>query len=53
MCAEFTGSEWQPYITTILFHRKINEEPLFMAKLPKPLRKSDLIDMSIKVRLDM
>ena len=53
MCAEFTGSEWQPYITTILFHRKINEEPLFMAKLPKPLRKSDLVSMNIKVRLDM
>jgi len=53
MCSEFTGSEWQPYITTILFHRKINEEPLFMAKLPKPLRKSDLINMNIKVRLDM
>ena len=53
MCAEFTGSEWQPYITTILFHRKINEEPLFIAKLPKPLRKSDRINMNIKVRLDM
>jgi len=53
VCSEVTGSEWQPYITTILFHRKINEEPLFMAKLPRPLRKSDLIDMSIKVRLDM
>jgi len=53
LCSEFTGSEWQPYITTILFHRKINEEPLFIARLPKPLRKSDLINMNIKVRLDM
>ena len=53
MCTEFTGSEWQPYITTILFYRKINEEPLFTAKLPKPLRSSDMITMNIKVRLDM
>ena len=53
VCSEVTGSEWQPYITTILFHRKINEEPLFIAKLPKPLRKSDGINMNIKVRLDM
>ena len=52
LLAPFTGSEWQPYITTILFHRKMNEEPVFMAKLPKPLRKSDKITTIIKVKFD-
>ena len=47
---------FQPYITGIQLYNKRNpapyDEPVIIAKLPKPIRKSDKISMIIKIRLD-
>ena len=52
--ADFTGSEFQPYITTIGLYTKDNiYEPVIVARLPKPLRVSDKVTTTIKLRLDM
>ena len=54
LATEFTGSDWQPYITTINLYDKGNyEEPIIQAKLPKPIRKSDKINMRFKIKLDI
>ena len=52
---EFTGSDFQPYITTINLYQKGNESegPIIQAKLPKPIRKSDKINTRFKIRLDI
>ena len=52
--ADFTGSEFQPYITTIGLYTKDNiYEPVIVSRLPKPLRVSDKVTTTIKLRLDM
>ena len=54
LAQEFTGSDWQPYITTInLYDRGNYEEPIIQAKLPRPIRKSDKINMRFKIKLDI
>ena len=54
LAQEFTGSDWQPYITTInLYDRGNYEEPIIQAKLPRPIRKSDKINMRFKIKLDL
>ena len=50
----FTGSNWQPYITTInLYQQGDYDTPVIQAKLPKPIRKSDKINTRFKIRLDI
>ena len=54
LASEFTSSDWQPYITTInLYDRGNYEEPIIQAKLPRPIRKSDKINMRFKIKLDI
>ena len=51
---EYTGSDFQPYITTInLYQRGDYDTPAIQAKLPKPIRKSDKINTRFKIRLDI
>jgi len=51
---EYTGSDFQPYITTInLYQRGDYDTPVIQAKLPKPIRKSDKINTRFKIKLDM
>ena len=56
LCNEFTSRSFQPYVTGIQLYNKRNpapyDEPVIVAKLPKPIRKSDKISMIIKIRLD-
>tara|TARA_R100000231_G_C5313491_1_gene161177 strand:+ start:366 stop:1268 length:903 start_codon:yes stop_codon:yes gene_type:complete len=52
--ANFTSSNWQPYITTInLYQRGDFDTPVIQATLPKPIRKSDKINMRFKIKLDL
>ena len=56
LCSDFTSGSFQPYITGIQLYNKRNpapyDEPVIVAKLPKPIRKSNKISMIIKIRLD-
>ena len=50
----FTGSEFQPYITTInLYQGSERDEPIIQATLPRPIRKSDKINLRFKIKLDI
>lgn len=52
-CAQYTGSEFRPYITTIGLYSSDNfVEPVAIARLPKPVVKSDKTTTIIKIRLD-
>ena len=54
IASTFTGSDFQPYITTINLYNKDNyTEPVIQAKLPKPIRKSDKINTRFKIKLDL
>jgi hypothetical protein len=54
LAAEYTGSDFQPYITTINLYRNGDyEEPVIQATLPKPIRKSDKINTRFKIKLDL
>ena len=54
IASTFTGSEFQPYITTInLYQRGDYDTPVIQAKLPKPIKKSDKINTRFKIRLDI
>ena len=55
LASPFTGSGFQPYITTINLYQEGDEleGPVIQAKLPKPIRKSDKINMRFKIKLDM
>ena len=51
---EYTGSEFQPYITTInLYQRGDYDTPVIQATFPKPIRKSDKINTRFKIKLDI
>ena len=50
----YTGSDFQPYITTInLYQNGDYDTPVIQATLPKPIRKSDKINTRFKIRLDI
>jgi len=50
----FTSSNWQPYITKIkLYQDGDYDTPVIEAALPKPIRKSDKVNMRFKIRLDI
>jgi hypothetical protein len=52
--AMFTSSNWQPYITKIkLYQNGDYDTPVIEAALPKPIKKSDKINMRFKIRLDI
>ncbi len=54
LAREFTGSNFQPYITTINLYQDGNyDTPVITAKLPKPIRKSDKISTRFKIKLDI
>ncbi len=50
----YTGSDFQPYITTINLYQQGNyDTPVIQATLPKPIRKSDKINTRFKIKLDI
>ena len=52
--SNFTGSNFQPYITTINLYQKDDyDTPMIQATLPRPIRKSDKINMKFKIKLDI
>jgi len=54
LAQEFTGSDFQPYITTInLYQDGDYDTPVIQATLPRPIRKSDKINTRFKIKLDM
>ena len=54
LAAQFTSSDFQPYITSINLYQKDDDDiPAIVAKLPYPIRKSDKITTRFKIRLDM
>ena len=53
LATEFTGSDFTPYITSIkLYENNDYDTPVMIAKLPKPIRKSNKIATTFKIRLD-
>ena len=54
LASTFTGSDFQPYITTInLYQDGDYDTPVIQAKLPRPIKKSDKIDTRFKIKLDL
>tara|TARA_B100000287_G_scaffold432382_1_gene491618 strand:+ start:1002 stop:1913 length:912 start_codon:yes stop_codon:yes gene_type:complete len=54
LAEQFTGSDFQPYITSInLYQEGDNDIPVMVAKLPYPIRKSKKIATTFKIRLDI
>ena len=54
LASEFTSSDWQPYITRIhLYQENDYDTPVMTANLVKPIRKSDKIPITFKIRLDI
>ena len=54
LAADFTGSEFQPYITTVNLYQKGNfDMPVAVARFPRPIRKSDKIPITFKIKLDI
>ena len=54
LATEFTGSDFQPYITTInLYQNGVYDEPVIQATLPKPIRKSNKLSTTFKIKLDI
>lgn len=54
LAQEFTGSNFHPYITTInLYNANDKDTPVVVAKVPKPIRKSNKISTTFKIRLDI
>ena len=52
--SNFTGSDFTPYITTIhLYNEGDYDEPVITATLPRPIRKSNKISTTFKIRLDI
>ena len=52
--AEFTSSDFSPYITSIkLYQDGVYDEPVIEAALPKPIRKSKKIATTFKIKLDL
>ena len=54
LAAEFTSSDFQPYITTVNLYQRGNfDMPIAVAKFPRPIRKSNKLPITFKIRLDM
>jgi len=54
LAREFTGSDFQPYITTINLYQKGDYyTPVIQATLPRPIRKSNKINIIFKIKLDI
>ena len=54
IASPFTGSDWQPYITTInLYQDGDYDTPVIQATLPRPIKKSDKINTRFKIKLDL
>ena len=53
LCADFTGSDWRPYITTIALYSKGEIDPVIIARLPRPIMKSKKIATTFKIKLDL
>jgi len=54
LATEFSESKWSPYITTInLYQKGDTDTPVIQAKVPYPIRKSNKISTTFKIKLDM
>ena len=55
VASKFRSGSFQPYITHINLYQDgdFNDGPIIQATLPKPIRKSDKINMRFKIKLDI
>ena len=54
LATEFIGSDFTPYVTTInLYQTNDKDKPVITAVLPKPIRISNKISTTFKIRLDL
>ena len=54
LATEYTSSNFQPYITTInLYQKDMYDGPVIQATLPKPIKKSNKINLIFKIKLDI
>ena len=54
LASTFTSSDFQPYITQInLWQSGDYDSPIIQATLPRPVRKSDIINTRFKIKLDI
>ena len=54
IASTFTSSDFQPYITQIYLWKDGHfDEPVIQANLPKPIRKSNKIPITFKIKLDL
>jgi len=54
LASEFTSSDWQPYITRIhLYQEGDYDTPVMTANLVKPIRKSNKIPITFRIKLDI
>jgi hypothetical protein len=54
LCSEFTGSDFQPYVTNVaLYNDGDYIEPVMIASFAKPIRISDKVTLLFKLRIDI
>ena len=52
--SEFTSSDFSPYITSVkLYQEGVYDEPVMEASFPRPIRKSNKISTTFKIKLDI
>tara|TARA_R110001583_G_scaffold195206_1_gene370474 strand:- start:92 stop:991 length:900 start_codon:yes stop_codon:yes gene_type:complete len=52
--SEFTSSDFSPYITSVkLYQDGVLDEPVMEATFPRPIRKSNKISTTFKIKLDI
>ena len=50
---QFTGSGWSAYFNQIQLYNDTTKEPLILANLPRPIKTSDKLSLTLKIRLDI
>ena len=54
LCSDFTGSDFQPYVTNVaLYNQGDTQEPVMIASFAKPIRISDKVSLVFKLRIDI
>ena len=54
IASEYDSDEFNPYITTFNLYQKGDyDTPVMIARLPKPIKKSNKIPITFKIRLDL
>ena len=50
---QFTGSGWSAYFNQIQLYDDITKEPLILANLPRPIKTTDKLSLTLKIRFDI